>query len=66
MEIHLLGQQTNPAVTLSQGALVVINPMTVMTHGTHGDTNAQMQDNKAQTNRPTTQCTNHADAENVS
>lgn len=32
MEIHLLGQKTDPAVTLSQGALVVINPMTVMTH----------------------------------
>lgn len=31
MEIRLLGQQTNPAVTLSQGPLVVIIPMTGMT-----------------------------------
>ncbi len=32
MEIHLLGQQTNPAVTLSQGGSIVIIPMTGMTH----------------------------------
>lgn len=67
MEIHLLGQKTNPAVTLNQGALVVINPMTVMTHTDVEHMETQMLKYKTakhiRTN--TTHCTTHTDAENV-
>lgn len=45
MEIHLLGQQTNPAVTLSRGGLggnYSHDNDDTRRHETHGDTNAQI------------------------